>query len=242
MQALSRDKAIVLFSGGQDSSIALAWALARFETVETIGFDYGQRHAVELGARAAVRREIARQFGSWADRLGADTLVDLPALGRISKSALTDDIEIAMSEEGYPTTFVPGRNLIFLAFAGALAFRGGAGVLVAGMCEADYSGYPDCREEALKAQIEALRLGMDADIHLETPLMHISKAESWALAEKTGGEKLVDLINEFSHTCYRGARGERHAWGYGCGACPACELRRKGWEGYQALSAEGPGA
>jgi 7-cyano-7-deazaguanine synthase len=232
MQPLNRRKALVLFSGGQDSAICLAWALARFDHVETVGFDYGQRHAVELGARQAVRREFARTFPNWADRLGPDTLVDLGGLGQISETALTRDLEIAMSPGGVPTTFVPGRNLAFLVLAAALAYREGAAILVGGMCEADFSGYPDCRSDALAAQLEALRLGMDADFALETPLMRLSKAQSWRLAEQLGGERLVALINEHTHSCYRGVRAARHPWGYGCGACPACELRAKGWAEY----------
>lgn len=232
MQALDRNKAVILFSGGQDSSIALAWALNRYASVETIGFDYGQRHAVELGARNAVRREIAQHFSAWADKLGPDTLVDLSGLGRISETALTRDVEIGMAENGLPTTFVPGRNLAFLVCAGALAYRRGAGVLVAGMCEADYSGYPDCRRHSIDAQQDALRLGMDADLTVETPLMRVTKAESWTLAEQLGGRALVDLIVEHSHTCYLGLRGERRDWGYGCGECPACVLRAKGWAEY----------
>ncbi|MBB5518724.1 7-cyano-7-deazaguanine synthase QueC [Amphiplicatus metriothermophilus] len=234
MYALDSDKAVVLFSGGQDSAIALAWALQRFDWVETIGFDYGQRHAVELGARTALRRELTRDFSAFAARLGPDTLVDLGGLGRLSETALTRDAEIAVAENGLPTTFVPGRNLAFLVFAAALAYRRGAGALVAGMCQVDYSGYPDCREEALRAQIEAIRLGMDAAFRLETPVMHLSKAESWRLAEKIGGRRLVDLINEHSHSCYRGVRATRHEWGYGCGDCPACDLRAKGWAAYVA--------
>jgi 7-cyano-7-deazaguanine synthase len=239
MQALNQDKAIVLFSGGQDSSIVLAWALSHFSSVETIGFDYGQRHSVELGARATIRREFLRNFKPWASKFGGDTLVDLGALARLSESALTTDMEIKMAANGLPTTFVPGRNLAFLVLAGALAYRRGAGVLVAGMCQADYSGYPDCRDDALQAQIEALRLGMDADLRLETPLMHLTKADSWALAEKIGGERLVEIINEHSHSCYRGVRSVRRDWGYGCDDCPACALRRKGWEAYRAMSSGG---
>ncbi len=234
MQALSPNKAIVLFSGGQDSSIALSWALDRYAAVETIGFDYGQRHAVELGARSTVRRELTRHFPDWSKKLGPDTLVDLGGLGRLSETALTRNVEIAVAANGLPTTFVPGRNLAFLVLAGALAYRREAGVLVAGMCEADYSGYPDCREETLRAQTEALRLGMDADIALETPLMHATKAESWRMAEALGGKALVDLVNEHSHSCYRGVRAARYDWGYGCGECPACKLRAKGWAGYVA--------
>jgi 7-cyano-7-deazaguanine synthase len=232
MQILDSAKALVLFSGGQDSAIALAWALDRYGAVETVGFDYGQRHAVELGARAAIRREIHRTFPRWGVRLGADTLVDLAALGRLSETALTGEAEIAMAANGLPTTFVPGRNLAFLVFAGALAYRRGFGALVAGMCEADYSGYPDCREAALRAQCEALRLGMDADLTLETPLMRLTKAQSWRLAETLGGRMLVDIVNRHSHSCYRGVRSVLHDWGYGCGDCPACALRARGWRDY----------
>ena len=242
MQALSQDKAVVLFSGGQDSSIVLAWALDRYRAVETIGFDYGQRHAVELGARSAVRRELMKRFPAWAEKLEGDSLVDLAGLGRLSETSLTRDVEIAIAANGLPTTFVPGRNLAFMVMAGALAYRRGAGALIGGMCETDYSGYPDCREEALKAQLEALRLGMDADFTLETPLMHVSKAESWRIAERLGGPALVDLVNEHSHSCYLGVRSARHDWGYGCGECPACLLRKKGWEEYRAGAALASGA
>lgn len=238
MRQLDQNRALVLFSGGQDSSIALAWALDRYAHVETIAFDYGQRHAVELDARLNVRRAIAAAFPDWAARLGEDATVDASGLRDLGETALTHEAAIAMGEDGLPTTFVPGRNLVFLALAGGLAYRRNLGRLVAGMCEADYSGYPDCRADALKAQTEALRLGMDADFALETPLMHIDKAESWRLAERLGGARLVGIINEHSHTCYRGERGARHDWGYGCGACPACELRAKGWAAYRgAVSA-----
>ncbi len=233
MRKLDHARALVLFSGGQDSSISLAWALARCDHVETIGFQYGQRHAVELEARLAVRREIATAFPDWGAKLGDDTLVDAGGLKDLGETAMTHETEIVLGRDGLPTTFVPGRNLVFLALAGGLAYRRDIGMLVAGMCEADYSGYPDCREAALKAQLDALRLGMDADFALATPLMHIDKAESWRLAERLGGEKLAALINEHSHTCYRGERGARHDWGYGCGECPACQLRAKGWAGYR---------
>ena len=234
MLRLDQRAALVLFSGGQDSSIALAWALDRYQSAATVGFDYGQRHIVELEARQAVRGEIAAAFPRWARRLGPDTLIDLPALGRLSETALTRDIAHAVAASGLPNTFVPGRNLIFLAFAAALAYRIGAGVLVGGMCDTDYSGYPDCREEALAAQAAALRLGMDADLTFEAPLMKRTKAESWVLAEGLGGAALVDLVNEHSHSCYRGDRSRRHDWGYGCGACGACDLRAKGWSAYRA--------
>ncbi len=234
MRKLDHDQALVLFSGGQDSSIALAWALDRYGRVETIGFDYGQRHAVELETRQEMLASLRQAFPAWAAKLGDDTLIDGGALRSLSETAMTHETEIVMAENGLPTTFVPGRNLFFLVLAGALAYRRNTGVLVAGMCEADYSGYPDCRAATLSEQMAALRLGMETDLDLETPLMRITKAESWRLAEKLGGEKLVALVNENSHTCYRGERGDRHEWGYGCGECPACELRAKGWAEYRA--------
>ena len=233
MRKLDEKNALVLFSGGQDSAISLAWALDRFAHVETIGFDYGQRHRVELDARKAVRRELIKAMPQWAERLGEDTLIEAAGLRDLGETAMTHETEITLADDGLPTTFVPGRNLLFLTLAGALAYRRNIGVLVAGMCEADYSGYPDCRAETLAAQMNALRLGMDAHLRLETPLMHIDKAESWLLAERLGSTKLVDLVNEHSHTCYRGVRGERHPWGYGCGECPACELRARGWSTYR---------
>lgn len=226
--------ALVLFSGGQDSSIALVWALARYDRVATISFDYGQRHSVELGARVAVRNEIIRQFPKLATKLGEDALVDLSGLGEISETALTRNAEIYVGETGLPTTFVPGRNLLFLTMAAAFAFRCGAGVLVAGMCETDFSGYPDCRRDALDAQMTAIALGMQAEFILETPLMHLSKAQSWFLAEEFGGEKMIELLVEHTHSCYLGDRSRRLDWGYGCGECPACELRAKGWSSYIA--------
>lgn len=226
--------ALVLFSGGQDSSIALAWALDHFDRVETIGFYYGQRHAIELQARSAMRREILHCMPSRGGRLGEDQIVDLGGLGAISETALTREVEIFIDDSGLPTTFVPGRNLIFLTMASALAYRRNIGVLVAGMCETDFSGYPDCRNEALNAQMKAIELGMEAKFRLETPLMFLSKAQSWFLAQEIGGEALVESIVEHSHSCYLGERGRRHDWGYGCGACPACELRAKGWTSYIA--------
>jgi 7-cyano-7-deazaguanine synthase len=232
MRKLDPKRALVLFSGGQDSSIALAWALDRYQHVETVGFDYGQRHSIELGARSAVRKGMADAFPAWAAKLGPDTAVSAAGLKDLGETAMTHETEIALGEDGLPTTFVPGRNLVFLALAGGLAYRRNLGALVAGMCEADFSGYPDCRLSALEMQLEALRLGMDANFELETPLMHIDKAESWRLAERLGGKTLVAIINELSHTCYRGVRGARHDWGYGCGDCPACELRARGWAAY----------
>jgi 7-cyano-7-deazaguanine synthase len=226
--------ALVLFSGGQDSSIALASALARFDRVETIGFDYGQRHGVELAARLAVRAELMRAFPDWAARLGEDVIADLSGLGALSETALTRQAAIEIAESGLPTTFVPGRNLLFLVMAAAHAYRRGVGVLVAGMCEADFSGYPDCRREALDAQMRAIEIGMGAALELDTPLMHLSKAQSWFLAEELGGERLVDLLVEHTHSCYLGDRSKRFEWGYGCGECPACALRAKGWSAYVA--------
>ena len=233
MRKLDEKYALVLFSGGQDSAISLAWALDRFSHVETIGFDYGQRHAVELDARKAVRRELTKHFPQWAERLGDDTLIEAAGLRDLGETAMTHETEITLAEDGLPTTFVPGRNLLFLTLAGAFAYRRNIGVLVAGMCEADYSGYPDCRAATLAAQMDALRLGMDVNLRLETPLMHMDKAESWRLAQRLGSTTLVDLVNEHSHTCYRGFRGDRHPWGYGCGDCPACELRARGWSNYR---------
>ena len=237
MRSLSRDRALVLFSGGQDSATCLAWALERFASVETVGFSYGQRHAVELEARERVRAALVTAFPEWGARLGPDQMIDLSVLGEISETALTRETEIAIGEAGLPNTFVPARNLAFIVFAGALAYRRDCGVLVGGMCETDFSGYPDCRAAPLAKQAEALRLGMDTDIELETPLMDLSKAETWALADSLGGKALVDLIVEETHTCYLGDRTHRHAWGYGCGECPACTLRSEGWSVYAAIAA-----
>ena len=228
------DTALVLFSGGQDSATCLAWALKRYAHVETLGFDYGQRHRVELACRAELRRGMAAQNPTWAARLGEDHTISLDALGQVSETALTRDVSIAMSETGLPNTFVPGRNLIFITFAAALAYRRGLKHLVAGMCETDYSGYPDCRDDTLKALQVAINLGMDHRFVLETPLMWIDKAATWRLAESLGGTDLVELILEQSHSCYRGDRSKRHAWGYGCGECPACELRSSGYHRYRA--------
>jgi 7-cyano-7-deazaguanine synthase len=226
--------ALVVFSGGQDSTACLAWALARYAHVETIGFDYGQRHKIELDCRGQVRSELARAFPDWASRLGDDHLLDLGLLGQISDTALTASRAIEMQANGLPNTFVPGRNLLFLNFAAALAYRRGASVLIGGMCETDYSGYPDCRDNTLKALQVAISLGLDAPMTIETPLMWLTKAQTWAMTHALGGEALNNLITEHTHTCYLGDRSQRHAWGYGCGQCPACDLRREGFEAWQA--------
>jgi 7-cyano-7-deazaguanine synthase len=228
--------ALVLFSGGQDSAVCLAWALERYDRVETVGFDYGQRHSVELQARQQVRRAIADGFPAWASRLGEDHVLEMRGFGAVAQSALTADRAIELTEKGLPSTFVPGRNLAFFVYAAALADRRGLKRLVGGMCETDFSGYPDCRRDTLDAMQQALNLGMAQDFIIETPLMRLTKAETWALAKGLGGEPLVELIVRDSHTCYLGERGELHPWGYGCGTCPACELRQRGWE---AWSAEG---
>jgi 7-cyano-7-deazaguanine synthase len=234
MKKLDPSAALVLFSGGQDSSIALAAALARFARVETLVLDYGQRHAVELKTRLEFIRRLRAAYPDWAKKLGPDHQLDLRALSAVSETALTRATDIAVGDDGLPTTFVPGRNLIFLTLAAAVAYGGDLGVLVGGMCEADFSGYPDCRRATLDAQMLAIRLGMDCDLTLETPLMALSKAESWRLAEDIGGARLVDLIVEHSHSCYLGERGTRHDWGYGCGTCPACDLRAKGWREHRS--------
>lgn len=228
------DKALVLFSGGQDSATCLAWALERFGHVETLGFDYGQRHRVELEQRAAVRAGL-RDF-EWGNRLGQDTVLDVPTLGQIGTTAMTADVEIEMGENGLPTTFVPGRNLLFLTFAGALAYRRGIKHIVTGVCETDYSGYPDCRDDTIKALQAALNLGMETRLVLHTPLMFVDKAGTWEMAEALGGTPLVDLFIEATHSCYLGDRSKRHPWGYGCDACPACELRADGWRRWQSNS------
>ena len=232
--------ALVLFSGGQDSTTCLAWALDRFPRVETLGFDYGQRHRVELDGRAALRAGLAALDPRFAQRLGPDHTVDLAVLGQISETALTRDAEIAFGAGGLPNTFVPGRNLLFLTFAAALAYRRGLRRLVGGMCETDFSGYPDCRDDTIKALQVALNLGMDRRFVLDTPLMWIDKAATWRLAEALGGRALVELVIEATHTCYLGERGARHDWGYGCGTCPACELRAEGFRRYRADPISGP--
>nr|WP_315205776.1 7-cyano-7-deazaguanine synthase QueC [uncultured Albidiferax sp.] len=223
-------RALVLFSGGQDSTTCLALALSKYAHVETVAFDYGQRHHVELQARLQVLANLKTQFPQWADKMGEDHLLDLSVLGQVSETSLTRDMAFKMEEGGLPNTFVPGRNLLFLTLAAALAYRRDLEVIVTGVCETDFSGYPDCRDDTMKAMQLALSLGMDKRYLIETPLMWIDKAQTWQLAQQLGGQLLVDLIVEDTHTCYLGDRVHRHAWGYGCGACPACVLRARGFE------------
>jgi 7-cyano-7-deazaguanine synthase len=227
------ETALVLFSGGQDSTVCLAWALERFDKVETIGFDYGQRHRIELTCRTAIRESLLAAFPTWEPKLGDDHLLDLGVLNSISQTALTQDMDIKMQANGLPNTFVPGRNLLFFMLAAALACRQGIRHLIGGMCETDYSGYPDCRDATLKSLQTSINLGTDSDFIIHTPLMQLTKAETWQLSEKLGGSILVELIRVKTHTCYLGERGTEHAWGYGCSSCPACELRRVGYQLYQ---------
>jgi 7-cyano-7-deazaguanine synthase len=236
----STDTALVLFSGGQDSTTCLAWALQRYARVETVGFDYGQRHAVEMTVRPGLLASMRSLNPEWAARLGDDHVVDLSVIGKISSSALTEDVAIAMQENGLPNTFVPGRNLLFMTVAATLAYRRGLNVLVGGMCETDFSGYPDCRDDTMKALQVALNLGMATRIKLETPLMWLDKKQTWQLAEQAGGSALVNLIREQTHTCYLGERGALHDWGYGCGTCPACALRARGYAQFVQASADAP--
>ena len=226
--------ALVLFSGGQDSTTCLAWALARWPRVETLGFDYRQRHRVELDCRQPVLDAIRDGFPRWSERLGEDRVADLGLIAEIGDSALTSDAAIAMQANGLPNTFVPGRNLLFLTVAGAIAYRRGIKHIVGGMCETDYSGYPDCRDDTLKALQATLNLGMESRLVIETPLMWLDKAATWELAEELGGDRLVDIIRRETHSCYEGDRIHRYEWGAGCGRCPACELRRRGYEAYAA--------
>ncbi|WP_137044304.1 7-cyano-7-deazaguanine synthase QueC [Pseudolabrys sp. FHR47] len=235
---IANDAALVLFSGGQDSTTCLGWALDRFARVETVGFRYGQRHAVELEVRPRLRELIAALKPEWQQRLGEDHMVTLDALAAISDTALTRETAIAFADSGLPNTFVPARNLIFLTFAAALAYRRGARHIVAGMCETDYSGYPDCRDDTIKAMQVALSLGLDRKVTIHTPLMWVDKAGTFAmarnLARDIAGRAFLDLIVEHTHTCYLGDRSHRHAWGYGCGTCPACDLRRQGYDKFLA--------
>lgn len=228
------EAALVLFSGGQDSTTCLAWALERYERVETIGFNYGQRHSVEMDCRQDVLAAIRAQFPRWAARLGSDLVVDVPTLGAISETSLTREAAFRMQADGLPNSFVPGRNLVFLTFAAAVAYRRDVRRIVTGVCETDYSGYPDCRDDTMKAMQVALNLGLERRLVIETPLMWIDKPGTWALAESLGGAGFVELVRSKTHSCYMGDRTREHAWGYGCGACPACELRQAGWERYIA--------
>lgn len=225
-------RALVLFSGGQDSATCLAWALERYEQVETIGFDYGQRHRVELDCRTRFLAKLKSQFPRWCTKIGPDHVIDLSVLGHLSETALTADKAIEFDQSGLPNTFVPGRNILFFTFAAALAYRRGISVLVGGMCETDYSGYPDCRDDTLKSLQVTLGLGLAERYVIETPLMWIDKAATWQMAHALGGGALVALIKDETHSCYLGDRCTHHAWGYGCGSCPACELRRKGYQNY----------
>jgi len=228
------DKALVLFSGGQDSTVSLAWALERFDHVETVGFDYGQKHRVELDVRPNVLQALRSAFPAWAKKLGEDHIVEIGALGQMSDTALTRDVAIRFEANGLPNTFVPGRNLLFLTFAAAIAYRRDVRRLILGVCETDYSGYPDCRDDTMKAMQVALNLGMDSRFVVETPLMWIDKAEAWRMAERLGGAALVDIVRQETHSCYHGDREHLHDWGYGCDECPACRLRAEGYRRYRA--------
>jgi 7-cyano-7-deazaguanine synthase len=236
MLSENAEAALVLFSGGQDSTTCLAWALANYRRIETVGFDYGQRHGVELKQRPVIREKLAGLNPHWRDRLGQDHVIDLRVLGEISDTAMTRDVEITTNEKGLPSTFVPGRNIMFLTFAAAVAYRRDVKHIVGGMCETDFSGYPDCRDDTIKALQVALNLGMESRFVLDTPLMWRDKAATWALADELGGPALVNIIIEHTHTCYLGERGERHEWGYGCGLCPACELRARGWREWRSAA------
>lgn len=226
-----------MFSGGQDSTTCLAHALSKYERVETLGFDYGQRHSVELQARLTVLQQLRAQFPQWAPKLGEDHVLSLDVLKQIGGSSLTEDVAFAMQADGLPNTFVPGRNLLFLTLAGALAYRRGLQVIVTGVCETDFSGYPDCRDDTMKAMQLALNLGLERRLRIETPLMWIDKAATWQMAQDLGGDALVQLIVQDTHTCYEGTRDVLHAWGHGCGHCPACDLRAKGWQRWHAAQA-----
>jgi len=230
----SGTRALVLFSGGQDSTVCLAWALSNYDHVETIGFDYGQRHAVELEVRGTIRDRFKTDFPQWQNRLGEDHLLNMETLGAITQTAMTQDVEIKLEKSGLPNTFVPGRNLLFFTYAAALSYRRDIFTLIGGMCETDYSGYPDCREKTLQSLAETLSLGTDANYEIKTPLMWLDKSQTWEMADDLGGNKLTDLIIEHTHTCYLGERGKRHDWGYGCSECPACTLRANGYKKWQS--------
>lgn len=229
-------RALVLFSGGQDSTVCLAWALQHYDHVETVGFDYGQRHATELVARPRILTQLEAMSSDWTGRIGPDHLLDLRSFGAIGQTAMTTHAQITQNEAGLPNTFVPARNLAFFVHAAALGYRRGINALVGGMCQTDYSGYPDCRDATLKALAHAMRLGTDQPIEIITPLLQIDKAQTWALARQLGGQPLVDMIVEETHTCYLGSREQRHAWGYGCGNCSACHLRSRGWDQWISIN------
>lgn len=230
---MAADRALVLFSGGQDSTVCLVWSCKRFSHVETIGFEYGQRHAIELKARTQILTKL-RSIVPEAARLADDHVLALMSLAQISDTALTRETEIAYTSAGLPTTFVPGRNLLFLTYAAALGYRRGISRIVGGMCETDFSGYPDCRNATIQAVAKSVSLGLDRQVSIETPLMFADKAATWAMAHELGGDALVELIIEDTHTCYLGDRSKRHDWGYGCGTCPACELRANGFARWRA--------
>jgi 7-cyano-7-deazaguanine synthase len=232
------EKALVLFSGGQDSATCLAWALERFSLVETVAFDYGQRHKVELECREEFLAKVVEIKPEWKERIGPDHKLDLSVLGKISETSLTQEAEIALREDGLPNTFVPGRNLLFFTLAAAVAYRRKLRHLVGGMCETDYSGYPDCRDDTLKSLQVTLNLGMGSNIVINTPLMWIDKANTWRMAYDLGGDRLVDLIRTSTHTCYLGVRDQEHDWGFGCGGCPACDLRMVGYQKFMAAFAD----
>lgn len=237
-----QEPALVIFSGGQDSSTCLGWAFNTFSSVSTIGFHYGQRHDVEMQCRSNVLEQIRNNRADWAARLGEDTVVGMSLFSELGETSLTHDVAIAMGRNGLPNTFVPGRNLVFMTAAAACAYRQGIRHLVLGVCETDFSGYPDCRDDAVKAMQVALNIGMESRFVIHTPLMWLTKGQTWELAREAGGDAFVELVLEHSHTCYRGVREVRHAWGYGCGTCPACELRRAGWEQYLAGRTDAVGA
>ena len=235
---LDPKRALVLFSGGQDSTTCLAYALHNFDYVETVGFDYGQRNIVELECRDRVLSQTSAAFPKWAAKLGPDKVLDLSTFSNLSESALTNKTEeIGIGETGLPTTFVPGRNLFFYSYAAVIAYNKGLGTLIGGMCETDFSGYPDCRDETLRSLEMTLNLGMGTDLKITTPLMWMSKAKSWTFAQELGGDALITIVRETSHSCYEGVRDELHDWGYGCGACPACDLRAKGYYEWQSETA-----
>lgn len=221
--------ALVLFSGGQDSTTCLAWALDRYDHVETVGFDYRQRHAVELTCRGSVLSKLRNTYPNWGEKIGDDHMLDLGVLGQLSDTALTQDKIIEFQSNGLPNTFVPGRNLLFFTFAAAVAYRRDLKFLIGGMCETDFSGYPDCRDDTIKALQVAISLGMNQRLVCETPLMWLDKAATWQLAHELGGAPLVEIVKRDTHTCYMGDHTTYNEWGYGCAKCPACDIRERGY-------------